>query len=414
MNKFRKFFPMLIILSSIFCQWGYASQDIDPQAIVSQIKQSYEKLADVKVRIIEQNRSQDAQVDAQGILQFKSPDKIKVDLEIVANSGKYRAKNILVYSNGILWQEQLNQDTQKISVFKSELANDSVQAREISSEFNPKQQFAYFIQMYDVIDVRLLNDEDASIYVLDMEIKPEERNQMIQMLKAQGQAQAELMVPEKASFYWDWNKEFVVKIETQSKNQDFKTLIEYSDISLNSGIKDKVFTYTPAPGIEVIDMTKIIDQEAGLREFEGVDNKLVGQVFPDFVLNDVFNDKYAYKDMQGKILIVNFWEHWCPPCRKEMPLLENLYQDIYTDDYVQLITITTDKDKALEVVEENSYSFPVLIDSQALLAGQLEVDSIPKTFVIDQQGLITAVYMGYHPDIEEILKKQINRLNPEE
>ncbi|MBU1086093.1 MAG: redoxin domain-containing protein [Candidatus Omnitrophica bacterium] len=414
MDKFGKLFFALIITAVIFCQSSYSSQDIDPQSIVSQIKQSYEKLSDVKVRVIEQNRSQDAQVDAQGILQFKSPDKIKIDFEIISNSGKYRVKNLLAYSDNILWQEQLNLDTQKISVFKSELANDSVQAREILSQFNPKQQFDDFIQLYNVIEVRLLNDEEAGIYVLDMEIKPEEREQMIQMLKAQGQPQAELMIPEKAAYYWDWNKEFVVKIETESKNQEVKTLIEYSDILLNSGIKDKVFTYAPAPGIEVIDMTRIIDQEAGLREFEGVENKLVGQVFPDFVLTDIFNDKYAYHDMRGKILIVNFWEHWCPPCLKEMPLLENLYQDIYTDNYARLITITTDKDKALEIVEENSYSFPVLIDPQARLASQLGVDSIPKTFIVDQQGLIAAVYMGYHPDIEEILKKQLNRLNPEE
>jgi len=413
MKRSFQLFLILIFIFIVFARVCYCGQDIGIETIISQIEHRYENISDVNLRIIEQNRSQDSQVDVMGMMKFKAPDKIKTAFEIISNHGKYRMKNLLVYNGDVLWQEQVNSNTQKINIFKSSLENNSVQAQEIISKYNPKQQFANFMQNYNVIDVRLL-DVYGRVCVLDMEIKPRAKDRMIQMLKAKGQKQAKLMIPEKAFFYWDRNKEFVVKIETQSKNQAFKTLIEYSDISINSGIEDEAFNYVPAKNARVIDLSRIIGKEAGRREFEGADNKLVGRSFPDFDLKGVFNDQYLYDQLKGKTLIVSFWEHWSSPCQKELALIEELYQDIYTENYVQLITVTTNKEKALEIVGENGYSFPVLIDVKANLAEQSGVDSIPKIFIIDQQGKIAAVYNGYHSDICEIIKNDIKRLNPEE
>ncbi|MFH1062840.1 MAG: redoxin domain-containing protein [Candidatus Omnitrophota bacterium] len=403
-----------IIICSVSCGFCSAAEEIDPQAIVAQIQKSYEQLKDVKVFLTQESHSQDSQVNAQGVLYFKAPDKLKMDFEIISANGKYRAKNLLIYDNNVLWQEQTNLDTKKISVFKSQLETNSISIQNLLEQFSPKQQFDNFIQQYNVIDVKVLNDESASGYILNMEIKPDARDRMIQMLKAKGQQKAELMVLEKVVFYWDLNKEFAAKIETQSKNQEFRTLSEYSDPEVNSRIKDQVFVYSPPADAQVMDISDITAQEAGVREYEGAENKQVGQAFPEFIINDIFNDKFSYLNLKGKVLIVNFWEAECAPCLKELPLIESLYQDIYTDQNVQILTVTTNKDKALELVEENSYSFPVLIDAQAQLAQQLAIDSIPKTFVVDKQGLISAVYMGYHPDMREILTKEISRLNPEE
>lgn len=413
MNKLIQWGFLLIMLSG-FVRFAYSAEELDPQVVIREIQKSYEQLNDFKVNIKEQRNNLDVQIKIEGILQFKTPDKIKMDFEIISAQGNYRARNLLVYDGNILWQEQTDLDNKKINVLKSELVNNSIQAQEILGQFSPKLQFANFIRQYNVIGLRLLNGEDASVYILDLEIKPDARDSMIQMLKAKGEQKPEAMVPEKVVFYWDHIKEFVLKIETQSKGQEFKTLVEYADPEVNSGLEDGVFAYTPATDIAVIDMSNIVSKEAGFREFEGAENKLVGQVFPDFNLDDIFNDNYSYDDLKGKILIVHFWEQGNASCRKELPRIENLYQDVYTDAIVKIITITTDSEKALELVEEESYSFPVLIDSKAELAEQLKIFSVPKTFVVNQQGLITAVYMGNHSDIQEILKKEINRLTPEE
>ena len=68
----------------------------------------------------------------------------------------------------------------------------------------------------------------------------------------------------------------------------------------------------------------------------------------------------------------------------------------------------------MEVIEQNGYTFPVIVDEQGTLAGQLKVKSIPRTFVVDRNRKIAAVYIGYHLDMLDVLTKQINRLRPEE
>lgn len=414
MDRAIQVIALLIIGCNMSIGLCYSALEIDPQVVIAQIQQSYETLEDVKTYINQQSRSQDVQMNAQGLLHFKAPDKIKLDFEITAAHGKYRAKNLLVYDGKILWQELLNLDNKKISVLKSEMENSSVQAQEILKEFDPKQQFKDFIDNYNVINVSSRDEAGKRLYILDMEIKPSAKDRMIQLLKAKGQHQSNDMIPEKVMFYWDKDKQFASKIESYSNNQKFKMQVEYSKTEINSGINDELFLYAPPDEAEVIDMSSIMKEEIKLREFEGAQNKSVGKVFPDFKLVDIFNDEYDSKNLQGKILIVNFWEHWCPPCIKEMPLIESLYEDVYTDEYVQILTVTTNKDKAFEIVEENSYSFPVLIDEEGKLANTLGVESIPRTFVVDKQGAIAAVYMGYHPDIKETLIKDINRLNPEE
>ena len=110
--------------------------------------------------------------------------------------------------------------------------------------------------------------------------------------------------------------------------------------------------------------------------------------------------------MRGKVAIINFWERWCSPCMLELPFIENVFQEI-DEEQAQVLTITSDQEQAIMVVEEHGYSFPVLIDENKELSKQLKVLSIPRTFVIDPQGIIRAVHIGYHKYMEKVLKEEI-------
>ncbi|MBI4846610.1 MAG: TlpA family protein disulfide reductase [Candidatus Omnitrophica bacterium] len=78
-----------------------------------------------------------------------------------------------------------------------------------------------------------------------------------------------------------------------------------------------------------------------------------------------------------------------------------------------MLTITNEQEESKNIVEENGYSFPVLIDADGSVSGSFGVSTIPRIFVIDQQGKIAAVYIGFHEDIKDILAKDIARLRGE-
>lgn len=95
---------------------------------------------------------------------------------------------------------------------------------------------------------------------------------------------------------------------------------------------------------------------------------------------------YNFNDARGKVVFINFWATWCPPCIAEMPSMEKLYQD-YKDDVDFLFVSNETQEVISKFKKKNDYEFLV---HASLTANpeQLETSSIPRTFVLDQQGNI--------------------------
>ncbi|OBX25348.1 thiol-disulfide isomerase/thioredoxin [Gelidibacter algens] len=106
----------------------------------------------------------------------------------------------------------------------------------------------------------------------------------------------------------------------------------------------------------------------------------------DWQLVDENGMAYNFNDAKGKVVFINFWATWCPPCIAEMPSMEKLYQD-YKEDVVFLFVSNEKQEVISKFKEKNDYEFLVhaaLTPNPELL----ETSSIPRTFVIDQQGNI--------------------------
>ena len=106
----------------------------------------------------------------------------------------------------------------------------------------------------------------------------------------------------------------------------------------------------------------------------------------DWQLMDEKGRSYNFNDAKGKIVIINFWATWCPPCIAEMPSMEKLYLD-YKDDVVFLLVSNETQEVISKFKEKNDYEFMVhasITQNPKLL----ETSSIPRTFVLDQQGHI--------------------------
>jgi peroxiredoxin len=110
----------------------------------------------------------------------------------------------------------------------------------------------------------------------------------------------------------------------------------------------------------------------------------------DFTLADLQGKAWHLRDLRGKVVLVNFWATWCPPCRKEMPDLQALY-DKYKDEGLVVLAISDeDMAKVAPFIAERKIGYPVLLDPGRKVNGLFQVRGIPKSFVYDREGKLVA------------------------
>lgn len=116
---------------------------------------------------------------------------------------------------------------------------------------------------------------------------------------------------------------------------------------------------------------------------------------PAFELTDVRGRKWALSELQGKTVFVNFWATWCFPCVQELPLVQELNEQLAERDDVVLVTLNVDDNAGLVApfLEKNEYDFPVLLGVSYF--DQIGGGGIPRNWVIDGQGTLRAESVGY-------------------
>ncbi len=110
----------------------------------------------------------------------------------------------------------------------------------------------------------------------------------------------------------------------------------------------------------------------------------------DFTLTDLNGKTWALRQLAGNVVLVNFWATWCPPCRKEMPDLDALYQELRGKGLVILAISDEDRAKIVPFLAEHKVNYPVLLDPGRRVNDMFVVRGIPKTFVYDRTGRLVA------------------------
>jgi peroxiredoxin len=110
----------------------------------------------------------------------------------------------------------------------------------------------------------------------------------------------------------------------------------------------------------------------------------------DFTLNDLQGKAWSLKGLRGKVVLLNFWATWCPPCRKEMPDLEALYLKFKDQGLIVLAVSDEDAAKVSPFLAERNITYPVLLDPGRKVNEQLQIEGIPKSFVYDRGGKLVA------------------------
>lgn len=121
----------------------------------------------------------------------------------------------------------------------------------------------------------------------------------------------------------------------------------------------------------------------------------VGHPAPDFTLTDLEGNTVTLSDFRGKVVFINFWASWCPPCRAEMPEIEAVYQE-YKDKGVVFISVNIQEDESIvrEFVQKGGYSWTFVIDTTGEVTKNYRVVTIPANFFLDKEGIIRAVKIG--------------------
>jgi len=124
----------------------------------------------------------------------------------------------------------------------------------------------------------------------------------------------------------------------------------------------------------------------------------IGSYRPEFSLPDIEGEQHKLSDWDGKVLIINFWATWCPPCRKETPMFVAL-QEQYGEQGLQFIGVAIDeKDNVIDFADTYGVNYPMLLgDLEAINISKQygnRFGTLPYTVIVDRQGKITFIQRG--------------------
>ena len=117
---------------------------------------------------------------------------------------------------------------------------------------------------------------------------------------------------------------------------------------------------------------------------------------PDFELVTLDGEPARLSDLRGKVVLLNFWATWCPPCKAEMPDLEALYRKHGDAHGFVVVGVNYEEDAAPveAIIRERGLSFPVFLDARGEAGAQLGVRGLPASFIIDREGYIRDAWNG--------------------
>jgi peroxiredoxin len=133
-----------------------------------------------------------------------------------------------------------------------------------------------------------------------------------------------------------------------------------------------------------------------------------------FKATTIAGKEFDLKGLRGRVVLLDFWATWCPPCRAEAPELEKLWRK-YKDRGLVVAGIALDSgsDRDLrKFATEHRLTYAMVNDRAGAIAGKYRIRPIPTTYVVSPAGLVHAVHVGYQPGLEKQLEREIKGLLP--
>jgi len=141
----------------------------------------------------------------------------------------------------------------------------------------------------------------------------------------------------------------------------------------------------------------------------------VGLPAPDFTFPGLDRKKISLSDYRGKVVFVNIWATWCPPCVEEMPSMQKLYQNL-KGEHFEILAVSIDSKGAKVVapfMKKYKLTFPALIDSMGTIKRIYKTTGVPESYIIDKDGILAKKVIGpldwSQPDILRLFRDLIQK-----
>jgi cytochrome c-type biogenesis protein len=177
-------------------------------------------------------------------------------------------------------------------------------------------------------------------------------------------------------------------------------------LQLNPTIQKSVFAFNPPAGAKKAEPAK---EEETARDDT---NSLKGAEAPNFTLIDMEGNEVSLNSLRGKVVFLDFWATWCPPCRNSLPHTQALSQHEKTksgDLVVLAVNAREDVDKVKKFMQDNNYSFRVLLDKDGKVLDSFKVRGIPTFVLIDREGKVAWVQVGFMPGSEKAMEEAVTQ-----
>lgn len=151
------------------------------------------------------------------------------------------------------------------------------------------------------------------------------------------------------------------------------------------------------------------DDNAAIDKFT---ESLINAAGSDFTLTDLNGREWTLSGLKGKVVLLNFWATWCPPCQREMPGFQSLHERMGDDGEVIVLTVASaaleqmgeeeSKKAVSEFIKEQNYTFPVLYDPTGEVWAVYQQEGIPANYIIDKQGNVRFLMAGAFSSEDEM------------
>lgn len=137
---------------------------------------------------------------------------------------------------------------------------------------------------------------------------------------------------------------------------------------------------------------------------------VIGSHAPDFTLTDLEGKKVSLSDYRGKVIVIDFWATWCPPCKDSIPFLESLYQR-YKERGIVVIGVSFDEDVELvkRFKERYPMTYPTLM-GEGWIKNNYGLIGIPEMFIIGRDGVLRYHHLGFNESVPDEVEKEIKKL----
>lgn len=136
------------------------------------------------------------------------------------------------------------------------------------------------------------------------------------------------------------------------------------------------------------------------------------EIAPDFSWKDANGKVVKLSDLKGKVVLIDFWATWCGPCRMTIPHVEAIYEK-YKGKGVEVLGVNLDQgniEKVQQFIKDYGMKYLIIADPNSKVGSLYGVNSIPRFFIVDKNGRIAKVIVGYQDNLGDVISKEIDAL----